>query len=280
MPDHSDTAPVLHDPVLVDLPELSTALTLHVHGEEDEFVSRALRDHGVWEPFETQLTLACLAPGNTFVDVGANLGYFTILAAARVGPQGHVVAVEPDPRNCELLRRSVQANQQQGTVELVEAALSSSSGEGTLFLSENNLGDHQIFGAGGTRASCPIRLIEGAPFLEPRVERIDLVKIDTQGSEFEVVSGMMPLLQALPARPRMLIELTPFSLRAAGASGSDLVALLGTLRLPFWIVDHIEHELVATTETELRRWCDNVDSVPGDEGFMNIFLGDNPFART
>ena len=280
MPDSLDTAPAPHDRVVINLPALNTGLTLYVHGEEDEFVSRALRDHGVWEPFETQLTLACLAPGDTFIDVGANIGYFTILAAHRVGPAGQVLAFEPDPRNCQLLRCSVEANQQQACVELVEAALSTTSGEGSLFLSENNLGDHQIFRAEGSRASCRIRLVEGAPFLESRVQRIDLVKIDTQGSEFDVVSGMMPLLQALPHKPRMLVELTPFSLRAAGASGSALVALLGTLGQPFWIVDHIEHELVATTEAELRRWCDNVDSVPGDEGFMNIFLGDNPFART
>jgi hypothetical protein len=71
----------------------------------------------------------------------------------------------------------------------------------------------------------------------------------------------------------MLIELTPFSLRRAGTTGSDFVALLATLGLPFYIVDHIEHQLAPVSVDELQRWCANVDECAEDEGFMNIFLG-------
>ena len=68
-----------------------------VHGERDRFVSRRIREEGVWEPYETSLVLAMLRPGDVFVDVGANIGYFTILAASAVGAQGMVFAFEPDP---------------------------------------------------------------------------------------------------------------------------------------------------------------------------------------
>jgi hypothetical protein len=105
---------------------------------------------------------------------------------------------------------------------------------------------------------------------------MDLLKIDTQGSEYQVMAGLLPLLVALPTPPRILIELTPLSLRQAGASGRALVELLGELKLPLWIVDHIEHRLVESDVTELAQWCDDVDAVPGDMGFMNILVGCAP----
>ena len=88
-----------------------------------------------------------------------------------------------------------------------------------------------------------------------------------------MVAGLMPLLVRLPAPPRILIELTPLSLRLAGSSGRELIELLATLEQPFWIVDHIEHQLVASSAAELAGWCDDVDAVAGDAGFMNILVG-------
>ena len=85
--------------------------------------------------------------------------------------------------------------------------------------------------------------------------------------------GLMPLLRELPASPRILIELTPRSLRQSGASGRALVELLADLEQPLWIVDHLEHRLARHSAEQLAVWCDNVDAVPGDEGFMNILVG-------
>ena len=86
----------------------------------------------------------------------------------------------------------------------------------------------------------------------------------------------MPLLRKLPAPPRILIELTPLSLRQAGASGRQLIELLASLDQPLWIVDHVQHRLAPSDAGELARWCDDVDAVPGDEGFMNILSGQVP----
>jgi hypothetical protein len=83
----------------------------------------------------------------------------------------------------------------------------------------------------------------------------------------------LPLLLELPRLPRIIIELTPLSLRQAGSSGRALIELLATLGQPLWIIDHIEHRLAASSAAELARWCDNVDTVAGDMGFMNILVG-------
>ena len=116
-------------------------------------------------------------------------------------------------------------------------------------------------------------MVAGAGWFAGRETRLDVVKIDVQGAEQVVVEGLLPLLAASGPRLRMLLELTPRALRASGTSGAGLIETLATLHLPFFIVDHIEHQLAPTTADELVTWCNNLDACPDDAGFMNIFLG-------
>lgn len=267
---------VLTDETPIDLriPGLEQSLAVFVHGQQDKYVSRQIREQGIWEPYETSLVLELLGPGSVFVDVGANLGYFSLIAASLVGDSGRVIAFEPDPANFKLLNASIDLNRFASRIQSVEAGLSDLASEGRLYLSQDNMGDHQIYAGEGDRESLPITLLNGTEFLAPLVSQVDLLKVDTQGSEFQVITGLMPLLKNQLKAPRIIIELTPFSLRESGASGAKLIELLASLDLPFWIIDHIEHQLAKTTAEELAQWCDNVDASVGDQGFMNILVGE------
>ena len=265
-------------PVDLRIPGLKHPLQLFVHGPSDKHVSHKIREEGIWEPYETSLVISRLKPGAVFVDVGANIGYFTILAASLVGERGQVYAFEPDPANIALLIESSRHNSLQSRIHSVQAGLSTADKTGKLYLSEDNLGDHQIYAGEGDRKAVEISLLNGAEYLRRQLlqanfTQIDLIKVDTQGSEYQVMAGLMPLLLEMSTAPSILIELTPFSLRQAGSSGRVLIDLLDTLGLDFWIVDHIEYQLVASTAQELSQWCDDVDACEGDQGFMNIFLG-------
>ncbi len=266
--------------VTLRVPGLQSSIALFVHRENDLHVSRQIREEGIWEPYESSLVLDLLQSGDVFVDVGANVGYFSILAASVVGTRGQVFAFEPDPTNFHLLQCSVKANGFGATVRAKCAGLATEAGAARLYLSEDNLGDHQIFDAGGGRESVSIELLNGTDYLTGRLSRIDLLKLDTQGSEQEVIAGLMPLLLRLDQAPRLIVELTPLSLRQCGSSGRQLIELLAQLQLPFWIIDHIEHRLVASSVEELADWCDAVDAVSGDEGFMNILVGSAPDSWT
>lgn len=236
-------------------------------------VSRQIREQGIWEPYETSLLLSLLAPGDVFVDVGANLGYFSVLAASIVGEHGSVIAFEPDPSNFALLQANSRLNHCEQQLATVWAGLAADDCSGQLFLSEDNLGDHQVFATAMERRSVPITLVNGSRFLGDRLQRLDLLKVDVQGAEYAVMQGLMPLLQSLSSPSRIILELSPLSLRQAGASGRALIELLGSLAQPLWIIDHIEHRLVPSSVTELAQWCDDVDAVAGDAGFMNILIG-------
>jgi FkbM family methyltransferase len=248
-------------------------LRMRVHGQQDRHVSAALREQGQWEPFETSLLRRYLKPGDRVLDAGANIGYFTLVCAACVGDNGRVYAFEPEPCNYRLLTDNVALNRLDSRVIACEAALADADGDGQLYLNPDNLGDHQLHEEVGGRRRLPVKLVAGAAWFEGRESQLDMVKIDVQGAEYAVVRGLLPLLAASGSRLHMLVELTPLSLRAAGSSGRALLELLATLGLPFHIVDHVEHRLVATDVEALATWCDNVDACPGDAGFMNIFLG-------
>ncbi|MDZ7782135.1 MAG: FkbM family methyltransferase [Halioglobus sp.] len=259
--------------VALRVPGLSRRLRLAVHDARDRVISRRIRREGIWEPYETSLLRAFLKPGDVFVDVGANVGYFAVIAAERVGARGRVFAFEPDPDNYRLLCHNARLNGFERRIEAVCAGLSDRAGEGALYLSEDNLGDHRIFAGGDGRHWVPVRLYRGADFLASRPRHLDLVKIDTQGAEYRVINGLLPLFSKMPQPPRILVELTPFDLRRAGSSGRELIALLARLGQPMWIVDHVEHRLAPSTAADLALWCDNIDDCAGDRGFMNILVG-------
>jgi FkbM family methyltransferase len=264
---------VLEAPVPLALEGLDEPLRMYLHGSEDRHVSAVIREQGQWEPFETRLLLKALGPGDRVLDVGANLGYFSLVAAARVGTSGRVYAFEPEPRNYELLVANVRLNRFEDRVTCCEAGLSDQAGQAQLYLSDNNFGDHQLQPDAPGRPAVGVTLEQGSEWFAGRESQLDFVKVDVQGAEHTVIKGLLPLLQASGDRLRVLLELTPLSLRSAGTSGAALIDTLATLGLPFHIVDHIEHRLVATDAAALSTWCNNVDAVPGDAGFMNILLG-------
>lgn len=253
------------------------ALALYTHDPQRDLVSRRLQEDRCWEPFETSLWLAAQRPGDVVVDVGANLGYFALLSALAEAPPTAVLAFEPAADNVALLRANLELDGCHDRVEVVHGALARETGHGTLWRSQANGGDHQIYRGDGDRDGETIRLFRGDEFLASRVEHIDLLKVDTQGSEVAVLGGLWPLLARSRERLRMLIELTPYSLRLAGASGRELIEMLAELDLPLSIVDHVAHRSVPTDSAALAAWSDNVAATPGDRGFMNLFVGDVPF---
>jgi FkbM family methyltransferase len=130
-----------------------------------------------------------LRPGDVFFDVGANVGFFTILGARRVGPSGKVVAFEPHPASVETLRANVAANRFEQVV-VVANAVSAASGEGVLDISSAALA--KLVEAGsedGSARRVPVTSIDD--FVSDHADLVpDVLKIDVEGHEVEVLSGM------------------------------------------------------------------------------------------
>lgn len=255
----------------LNIPGLRPGLKMQLHHSGDQMISAKLRQDKCWEAYETALTLKHLHAGDVYVDVGANIGYYTLIAAQRVGPQGKVIAYEPDPDNFELLKTNVALNAL-AQVQIFPYALYDKNADGELFLSGDNYGDHRIYDSSQVRPSRKISLVNGDQHLRQLSERIDFLKIDTQGAEFFVVNGLRQLIMDNRAHLRLMLEFCPYGIRHSGASGHDLLRLLDATGMQYHIVDHQQQCLIAAQSHHFAEWVTRMADEPDNEGFVNLFV--------
>jgi FkbM family methyltransferase len=158
-------------------------------------------------------------PGSTVVDVGANVGFFTLKFARWVGEQGCVIAIEPDIENFETLAAKIAAAGLEHRVRLHRAAAAAEAGSVRLQLNELHPGDHRItFGANGMMVPAVTvdDLVAGAGS-----RSVSLIKIDVQGAEILVLGGAERTLQQM--RPALFVEVDDRNLADLGSSARALV---------------------------------------------------------
>ncbi len=168
---------------------------------------------GYWEMWITKIFCDLLRPGITVVDVGANVGYYALLAAAGVGLQGHVHAIEADPRNFEILEKNVEVNGYRSIVKTHPCAALDTRREVLLYQYRQHYGRNSIFGDPSDPNIRRSVSIPGIPLDELITEPVDLMKIDAEGSEPLIFEGMPQLLQRSPDI-RILMEFAPQMIRA------------------------------------------------------------------
>jgi FkbM family methyltransferase len=220
-----------------------------VHEGNDVYISEKIRRQGVWERFETHLLLALLREGEQILDIGANIGWYTVAAAHRVGPAGHVFAFEPDAKNFAILT----ANVRQSGLACVSAerlALGRESGSGSLRSSADNQGDLRVrdFRKSGNAVAVggEVRVAALDDYLANNtqfdVARLRIVKMDVQGFEHEVLCGARNLLRNLARSAVCFIEFDPVLLtdHAPNACEGFIQTLAGmqrrlfVIRRPIW----------------------------------------------
>jgi FkbM family methyltransferase len=176
----------------------------------DEWVGRHYLLHGSsFDPAELEFMRDALAPGATAIDVGANVGVYTITAALRVGTTGRVIAVEPDADYLPRLRANLERNGL-GNAEVVVAAAGDADGEVELAIAEDRAFSSikplvAYAGSGATRRVRQQRL--DSIWDEAGQPAVAFVKVDVEGAEVEVIAGAERLLQR--CRPALVVEVRP-----------------------------------------------------------------------
>lgn len=192
-----------------------------VMNREDAVVCGALA-LGCYETFPRQLFQKLLKPGMTVVDVGANIGLYTALAARGVGPNGRVVAVEPESHNCEFIRKTLARNQFTN-VEVVQAGIGDQTGMAHLYINLENRADHRIFDKQATRSAVDVQLYRLDDLLAKLgITHVDMIKIDIQGAEALAVEGMLSTWQS-NSDIRVMIEFWPWGILQSGHQPADLL---------------------------------------------------------
>jgi FkbM family methyltransferase len=190
----------------------------------DHDIGQSVRDRRQYEPHVTAVVRECLHEGNVFVDVGANIGYFTLLAAHLVGAAGRVVAIEPMDKNVQLIYLAAQKNGFE-QIRLHQCAASDrrgllaiATGAGT----SNGQALHASAQAGWHGLMTQSCLLDD---LVADLPRIDLVKLDIEGFELLAWRGFRGALAR--HRPRVLTEFHPHCMRTfAGVDPLDYLSEL------------------------------------------------------
>ena len=169
-----------------------------------------------------------LSPSGVFIDVGANFGFYTLLAS-RLAPEGTVLAIEPEPTIFESLNRTLKLNDLTN-VKLHQLALSDKSGTAQLVIHPENYGGHSIASTPGKgRTAIEVTtdtlaaVIVGEKDIDPKC--IELIKIDVEGAETPVIRGVLELLRR-DRRPIIHCEVRGVDVRRAGGSAAEVADLL------------------------------------------------------
>lgn len=184
--------------------------------QEDAIVSGNLA-LGCYEVYNLNLFTSLVKPGMNVVDVGANIGLYSALAARLVGHSGKVFAIEPDATNCSFIEQTVRRNQFTN-VTIVQKAAGDKCGQSHLYLCDTNKADHRIYDRTGTRKSVTIEMTTlDSLITEFGVGSVDVLKIDAQGAEPLVLRGMREMLRRNP-KIKILLEFWPWGISQAGGS--------------------------------------------------------------
>ncbi len=195
---------------------------------EDTLVGREIIDTGEYEPELTRVFREYLRPGMDVLDIGANIGYFSLLAASLVGPSGVVYSWEPSPANVKMIYASQMVNQF-SNIEIIQAAASDRLGLLRYFrsLSNGSVGDPARTGPENILSAETVMGLRIDDVI-PQNAAIGFVKVDIEGHEFKAMSGATKTLER--CRPVIASEFSPLALEwASGVSGRQYLEFFAQL---------------------------------------------------
>jgi FkbM family methyltransferase len=177
-----------------------------------------------YEPFITQTCINNIKEGDTVIDLGANIGYYTLLFAKLVGKSGKVIAFEPHPENFAILKKNVEANGYKNVV-CEQKAVSKSSERIKLFIDEEATTKHAIANSKFcSKNFVSVDSVKLDDYLEENT-KIDFIKMDIEGAEYFVLEGMKNVLEKNPTMT-IITEFTPYYFNNLGVDPKKVVGLL------------------------------------------------------
>jgi len=160
--------------------------------KEDSLLLSTRKDS--YDKFEIECLKQIIKKGDIVVDLGANIGYYTLILAQLVGELGHVYAFEPEPSNFELLSKNVKENNH-NHVTLVQKAVSDKNSKINLYVSKRNFASHRIFDGEDKRESIEIDVITLDEYFKNFEKPIKFIKMDVEGAEGATLLGASKIIK-------------------------------------------------------------------------------------
>jgi FkbM family methyltransferase len=208
-----------------------------------------------------QLMRRVIRPGDTAIDIGANIGFYTIELAKMVGREGRVIAFEPDDVNFARLQDGTSAY---GNVRAYPHAVAANDGQLTVYKSNQLNVDHRTYEPPTYQSSHPVKAMSLDSFLNLK-DRVNFIKMDIQGYEMEALKGMQTLLST-QKNISMVSECWPAGLQLAGSSASAYINALKALDFRVFLLLDGKQVLVDDALTDIIEQCET-------DTYYNIFAG-------
>lgn len=206
--------------------------------------------NGVYEKFETDLVKQEIKRGDVVIDIGANIGYYTLIFARLVGDTGKVFAFEPDPTNFELLRKNIEVNGYKNVV-LEQRALSDKVGKIFLELSKQNTAGHHISSEPRTTEnSIQVDAVTADDYFRNFERKINFIKMDVEGAESIVLRGMAHILNTSEDL-KMMVEYNPEAIRNVGLEPASYLEMLTKSGFRLMEIDDKNMKIEATDTKSL-----------------------------
>ena len=215
------------------------------------------------EAFEYNFLQDLIQPGFTILDVGANIGFYTMMFADKTGVSGKVIAVEPDESNCKILRKNIAVNNI-NNVSLCEKAIYSRSGELKLYISDYHMGDHRVYNSKEKRKTVTIKSVTIDDLVE-KENRLDLIKFDIQGAEYHALLGMNETFKKF-RNLKIISEFSPFLLKESGSDPQKFLDIFLFQGFSLKYFDEKRKVLKKTNKEEL------LDHICTGKTYVSLFL--------
>lgn len=207
--------------------EVATPYGFNFAGNTAQVIPRYVYLFGVWQPDITAWVWNHLRPGDIALDLGANLGYLSLLAATRTGPTGRVLAVEAEPEVFKMLQRNLQLNPELSVVAR-QAIVGESAGIGTIYRADSDHGSSSTERSGvADGVGTQVRMIRADSLVSTEdLPRLRLVKLDVEGDELRVLRGLDSLLHLMPVGSAVLAEIDPEMLAVRGHTADEILQFM------------------------------------------------------
>lgn len=230
--------------------------------------------HRIHEPVTTEIFKKLIKEGNTVIDVGANIGYFTLLAARLVGHKGKVFSFEPEPRNFAYLTKNLELNKYKNVVAR-QMAVSDKCGSVDFQICKVDSGHHSVIS--DTTKSLPktdiikVETVSLDSLFEKKAKDIDFIKIDAEGSEPKVLAGMKKILLK-SKKIKIIMEFYPLLIRQLNQSPEKLLEdLLKEYNFSVYIISD-DYSAFSKKNLKVSSPSDVMKICHGKKSHVNLFL--------
>jgi FkbM family methyltransferase len=204
---------------------------------------------GIFEPCESEYIKRTVKEGWSVLDIGANIGYYTLMFAKLVRDKGTVYAFEPDPETFRLLERNVRANCY-GNVRLFQKALSNLNENTRLFRDRKMPTQNSLSNVAATTEHVNVHAVRLDDVDELKDVHISFIKMDIEGSELKALQGMQNLIRRHKSL-RLMIEFFPLALNASGTAPEELLKYLRDLEFDISLIDSTRNTITRVSDKEL-----------------------------